>query len=288
MNYIYIFLFIIIGIVIIYSVNTETFKNIISNNKKINNNCQQKNLTYEMVFEQLNMQQIKNYSKTPKLFFYNSEDRALSYNNLLKDSIQKEIISNDPSSILTHKLLDGILLVDNTLQYYLVVSQGLLQIYQIFIENNRVEIIKKVTFNPQGNIPNYHYDDFLHNHTHLIKSYEWRFQNDGILALYDYFGNPFWQSNTYIDKFALTIDKFNLVLTNVNNNDKKIINIDRINNIDIPIADNYNDITESNFIFEYFIKKINKIYHLEDLEIVFVQGPVQNARFKKTEKPPNF
>jgi len=278
MNYIYIYLFIIICIIIIYSKNKELFKNIISYNKN--------NLTYEMVFEQLNMQQIKKYSKSPKLFFNNSEERSKSYNDLPEDNIKIEIISAEPSSILTFKLLEGIILVDETLQYYLVVSRGLLQIYNIFIENNNVKIIRKITFNPQSNTTfNYHYGDYLHNHKHLIKSFDWRFQNDGNLVLYDYFGDPFWHSDTGIDKFSLTLDKFNLVLTNVNNkNDKKIINIDRVDNIKIPIVDNYNNIMESDFIFEYCINKINKIYNYEDIEPIIVREPIVNEQYKKYKK----
>ena len=250
----YIILFIILLVLIRKFVNQEQFNNI---------DILKNQLTYELVFEQLKMQQIKKNQDDP--------------------GIKKEIISDDPGSLLTFQLLEGIILVDESLQYYLVVSRGLLQIYQILIENNRVEIIRKITFNPESNTTwNYHYGDFLCNHKKLINSFDWRFQNDGNLVLYDYFGNPFWQSNTFIDKYSLSIDKFNLVLTKINdNNNKKIINIDRFDSIKIPIVDRYNNIMESDYIFEYFIGKINKIYNFDNLERIIVREPIVNEEFKK-------
>jgi hypothetical protein len=246
---------------VITSIKNEYFENNIKN--KENNNDDKHKLNFDMVYDQLKLM-----SSVPE--------------------IKQELITNDPGSLLTHQLLEGILLVDETLQYYLVISRGFLQIYYIGIEDDRVHIIRKITFNPQSNTSwNFHYGDKLCNHIDKIKTFDWRLQNDGNLVLFDYEGLPFWQSNTYIDKYVLSIDKFNVIMTKYNNKtEKKIINIDRIDSIQIPSIDKFEDITTSDHIFEYYINKINKIYNNEKLDRPIVISPIVNEQYKNMKIKP--
>ena len=263
-SFLFITIFVIIFIILITFVKNEYFvDNIDNQNNKNNENIDKYKLSFDMVYDQLKLM-----SRVPE--------------------IKKELITNDPGSLLTYQLLEGILLVDESLQYYLVISRGLLQIYQIGIEADRVHIIRKITFNPQSNTYwNFHYGDKLCNHINNINTFDWRLQNDGNLVLYDYEGLPFWQSNTFIDKYVLSIDRFNLIMTKYNNeSDKKIINIDRIESIQIPAIDNFTDITTSDYIFEYYINKINKIYNNEKLDMPIVFSPVVNEQYKKMKIKP--
>ena len=248
---IYIIIILIICIIIIYFKN-EYFKQEYFDNA----------LTMDIIYEHLN---------------------NLNRQNNIQD-IQKEIISDYPGSSLKYKLLEGILLVDNTLQHYLVVSRGLLQIYKINIIDNKINIEQKITFNPQSNTYwNFHYREKLSKYLNTINIFDWRFQNDGNLVLYDYEGLPFWQSNTFIDKYILSIDQFNIVLTKYNNSkEKKIININQNDSIKIPSEDKFEDITSSDYIFEYYINKINKIYNNEKLPTHIVTSPMipRSTEFK--------
>ena len=266
-SFLFITIFVIFILILMIFVKNEYFISNINNhnkdNKENNKNSDKYKLTLDMVYDQLKLM-----SRVPE--------------------IKKELITNNPGSLLTYQLLEGILLTDESLEYYLVVSRGLLQIYQIGIEEDKIYIIRKITFNPQSNTYwNFHYGDKLCNHINKINTFDWRLQNDGNLVLYDYEGLPFWQSNTFIDKYVLSIDKFNLILTKYNNKlDKKIINIDRIESIQIPAIDNFTDITSSDYIFEYYINKINKIYNNEKLDLPIVFSPVVNEEYKKMRIKP--
>lgn len=266
-SFLFITIFVIFILILMIFVKNEYFISNINNhnnhNKENKKNSDKYKLTLDMVYDQLKLM-----SRVPE--------------------IKKELITNDPGSLLTYQLLEGILLTDESLEYYLVVSRGLLQIYHIGIEDDKIYIIRKITFNPQSNTYwNFHYGDKLCNHIDKINTFDWRLQNDGNLVLYDYEGLPFWQSNTFIDKYVLSIDKFNLILTKYNNkSDKKIINIDRIESIQIPAIDNFTDITSSDYIFEYYINKINKIYNNEKLDLPIVFSPVVNEEYKKMRIKP--
>jgi hypothetical protein len=262
-SFLFIIIFVFILFIIIIYFKNEYFDNINNINNIDNKNTDKYTLNFEIVYAQLKL-----LSQVPE--------------------IKKELITNDPSSLLTHQLLEGILLVDKTLQYYLIVSRGLLQIYHIGIEDDKIYIIKKITFNPQSNTYwNFHYGEILSNYIDKLHTFDWRLQNDGNLVLFDYEGLPFWQSNTFIDKYILSIDKFNLIMTKYNNkSDKKIINIDRIDSIQIPAVDKFEDITTSNHIFEYYINKINKIYNNEKLSMPIVTSPIVNEEYKKMKIKP--